>query len=114
MFPSTQKKSVNTDPQDSAEITFCGGVSSVTGANFLLNIKIKDKHKKVLIDCGMEQGSDKAKIYNASPFIFDPKEVEILLVTHAHMDQAGNGMALGEYSLRIRHHQAWLLTAYAN
>ncbi|MES2985515.1 MAG: MBL fold metallo-hydrolase [Patescibacteria group bacterium] len=89
MFPSAQKKSVNTETQESAEITFCGGVSSVTGANFLLNIKKQGTQKKILVDCGMEQGSEKAKIYNASPFIFDPKEIEILLVTHAHMDHIG-------------------------
>lgn len=87
MFSSTQKK-------EYAKITFCGGVSSVTGANFLLDIykynsEEKLISKKILVDCGMEQGSEKAKIYNASPFIYDPKEVDILLVTHAHMDHIG-------------------------
>jgi metallo-beta-lactamase family protein len=72
-----------------AKITFCGGVSSVTGANFLLEINKKQGVKKLLIDCGMEQGSEKAKEYNASPFIFDPKEIDMLLVTHAHMDHIG-------------------------
>lgn len=72
-----------------AKITFCGGVSSVTGANFLLEVNKNQDTKKMLIDCGMEQGSDKAKTYNASPFIYDPKDVDILLVTHAHMDHIG-------------------------
>mgnify|MGYP000098874017 CR=1 FL=1 len=115
MFPSTQKRLADlavkpentyvsseedvdsknmTGKKENAKITFCGGVSSVTGANFLLDInKMNDEgmitSKKILIDCGMEQGSEQAKIYNASPFIFDPKETEILLVTHAHMDHIG-------------------------
>ncbi|MES2623179.1 MAG: MBL fold metallo-hydrolase [Patescibacteria group bacterium] len=105
MFPSAQKDSARTklkpikssevDPsKEHAEIRFCGGVSSVTGANFLLDIHKKGDQglltsKKILIDCGMEQGSAKAKIYNASPFIFDPKDIEMLLVTHAHMDHIG-------------------------
>lgn len=100
MFPSSQKKLANisldtaVDNKECAQITFCGGVSSVTGANFLLDIhkyngERKIISKKILIDCGMEQGSEKAKLYNASPFIFDPKEAEILLVTHAHMDHIG-------------------------
>jgi len=107
MFPSSKKRFADTitqkqDIQDAGElankeyanITFCGGVSSVTGANFLLDIYKHDAEgklvsKKILIDCGMEQGSEKAKIYNASPFIYNPGEVDILLITHAHMDHIG-------------------------
>lgn len=103
MFPSTHKKSTGVtlavketekEQREHAKITFCGGVSSVTGANFLLDVNKynEDKilvSKKILVDCGMEQGSEKAKTYNASPFIFDPKECNILLVTHAHMDHIG-------------------------
>jgi metallo-beta-lactamase family protein len=97
MFPSKSKQNTTDVVQENLEhtrITFCGGVSSVTGANFLLDIRKFDSEqklisKKILIDCGMEQGSEKAKIYNASPFIYDPKEVDILLITHAHMDHIG-------------------------
>ena len=78
-----------TELKEFTKLTFCGGVSSVTGANFLLEIHKKQGVKKLLVDCGMEQGSDKAKVYNASPFIFDPKEIDVLLVTHAHMDHIG-------------------------
>jgi metallo-beta-lactamase family protein len=84
--------SQNTDSKESkefAKITFCGGVSSVTGANFLLEINKNQGVKKLLVDCGMEQGSEKAHVYNSSPFIFDPADIDILLVTHAHMDHIG-------------------------
>ncbi len=99
MFPSTHKKTTDTVEytglKETAKITFCGGVSSVTGANFLLDINKISKETgklhslKMLVDCGMEQGSKNAQTYNRSPFIFDPKEIEILLVTHAHMDHIG-------------------------
>ncbi len=99
MFPSTYKKTEHTvtdsEERESAKITFCGGVSSVTGANFLLDInKIsaetgKLSSFKLLVDCGMEQGSEHARTYNSSPFIFDPKDIHMLLVTHAHMDHIG-------------------------
>ncbi len=71
-------------------ITFCGGVTSVTGANFLSEIHKSDGTVLTfLVDCGMEQGTDRAKVYNASPFVFNPAKVDILLVTHAHMDHIG-------------------------
>lgn len=72
-------------------LTFCGGVGSVTGANFLLEGPIRDEKKilKILVDCGMEQGGPLADQANKKPFIYDPKTADILLITHAHMDHVG-------------------------
>ena len=67
------------------KITFCGGTGSVTGANFLLEID----GKKILIDCGLTQGSKMADDVNWEPFSYDPKEIDILFVTHAHVDHLG-------------------------
>lgn len=67
------------------KLTFCGGTGSVTGANFLLE---SDK-TKIVIDCGMEQGTSVADEFNHKPFLFDPKEIDILLITHAHADHIG-------------------------
>ena len=91
MFPSSLKKiSERKGYKEYVRITFCGGVTSVTGANFLTEIYKHDGSVLTfLVDCGMEQGTEKAKIYNASPFAFDPAKVDILLVTHAHMDHIG-------------------------
>jgi len=68
-----------------AKITFCGGTGSVTGANFLLEIE----DKKILIDCGLTQGFKLADDINWDPFPYNAKEVDILFLTHAHVDHLG-------------------------
>ena len=67
------------------KITFCGGTGSVTGANFLLEVE----DKKILIDCGLTQGMKIADDINWDPFPYNPKEIDILFVTHAHVDHLG-------------------------
>ncbi len=57
----------------------------VTGANFLLEIE----GKKILIDCGLTQGVKVADDINWDPFPYDPKEIDLLFVTHAHVDHLG-------------------------
>lgn len=68
-----------------AKITFCGGTGTVTGANFLLEID----GKKILIDCGLTQGEKVGEDINWEPFIYNPKEIDILFVTHGHIDHLG-------------------------
>ncbi len=61
---------------------FYGGVGSVTGANFMLDTgKVA-----ILVDCGLIQGDRFVATLNANPFVYDPKAVDFLLVTHAHAD----------------------------
>ena len=69
----------------SVKITFCGGTGSVTGANFLIEVE----GKKILVDCGLTQGIKIADDLNWAPFIYDPKSIDILFVTHAHIDHLG-------------------------
>jgi metallo-beta-lactamase family protein len=71
------------------KLTFCGGVEEVTGANFLLEISANGKNHKILVDCGLVQGSESADEKNRQPFSYKPSEIEILLVTHAHIDHIG-------------------------
>jgi len=74
------------------KITFCGGVGSVTGANFLLQGPVPGHEEAmtgILVDCGLEQGSHDAELNNRKPFIYKPDEVQFLLITHAHMDHIG-------------------------
>jgi metallo-beta-lactamase family protein len=67
------------------KITFCGGAGSVTGANFLFEAD----GKKILIDCGLVQGMKIADDTNWDPFPYESKDVDILFVTHAHVDHLG-------------------------
>jgi metallo-beta-lactamase family protein len=71
----------------SLKLKFCGGVGSVTGANFLLY----SDSTKVLVDCGLQQGVKQhcENDPNRKPFPFDPAEIDFLLVTHAHADHIG-------------------------
>jgi len=68
-----------------ARITFYGGTGSVTGANFLLEID----GKKILVDCGLTQGFKIADDINWDPFPYNPAEIDILFITHAHVDHLG-------------------------
>jgi metallo-beta-lactamase family protein len=71
--------------QKKPTLTFCSGVGTVTGADFLLDIN----DKKILIDCGLEQGSSFAEERNRDPFPFNPSDIDFLFVTHAHADHIG-------------------------
>lgn len=68
-----------------AKITFCGGAGSVTGSNFLFEAD----GKKILIDCGLTQGTKLADDINWSPFTYDPSKVDFLFISHAHIDHLG-------------------------
>jgi metallo-beta-lactamase family protein len=67
------------------KLTFAGGTGSVTGANFL----VEGEGIKFLVDCGLNQGTKMADDKNWEPFIYDPAIVDILFITHAHIDHIG-------------------------
>ncbi|MFH1990713.1 MAG: MBL fold metallo-hydrolase, partial [Patescibacteria group bacterium] len=71
------------------KLYFYGAARSVTGANYLLEIGSGKKKTKILIDCGLSQGSRMAEKENYKNFPYDPKEIQALLVTHAHIDHTG-------------------------
>jgi metallo-beta-lactamase family protein len=66
-------------------LTFLGGANTVTGSRFLL----ETARSKILIDCGMFQGSPNEVIRNRVPVGFEPSELDAILVTHAHLDHCG-------------------------
>jgi len=67
------------------KLSFHGGAREVTGACYLL-ITAKTK---VLVDCGLFQGCDECSELNFENFRFDPREIELVLITHAHLDHIG-------------------------
>ena len=76
---------MNDELKNNLQLTFWGGISSVTGANFLL----EDGQTRILVDCGLLQGVAGADEENAQKFPYDPKTIDFLFLTHAHMDHIG-------------------------
>lgn len=68
------------------QIKFCGAARVVTGSSHLL---LLDDGFKLLLDCGLFQGGENyIDEYNAS-FEFEPKEIDALILSHAHIDHSG-------------------------
>jgi metallo-beta-lactamase family protein len=62
----------------------------VTGSQFLVTVG----DRRVLVDCGMFQGSPEETARNRMPFAFDPRTLDAVLLTHAHLDHCGRIPAL--------------------
>ncbi|MDO8423994.1 MAG: MBL fold metallo-hydrolase [bacterium] len=67
------------------KLTCYGGAGATTGANFLLELG----NKKILVDCGMLQGSGDTRRTNGKKFEYDPASIDLLFVTHTHIDHIG-------------------------
>ena len=65
----------------------------MTGSNYLLEIDGDDSSgrgkTRILVDCGLFQGSRVAEEKNSDPFPYKPSSIDALLVTHAHLDHVG-------------------------
>jgi len=68
------------------KITFIGAVQTVTGSMHLLEVN----DKRILLDCGLYQGKRKIAYELNKNFPFDPAEIDILSLSHAHIDHSGN------------------------
>lgn len=66
-------------------IQFCGANREVTGSCHLL----ETGGKKILVDCGMFQGGDFSESKNFDEFPFDPASIDVMILTHAHLDHVG-------------------------
>jgi metallo-beta-lactamase family protein len=67
------------------KLSFHGAAKTVTGSCHLLECL----GKRILIDCGMLQGSREFENDNRKPFGFDAAAVDMVLLTHAHLDHCG-------------------------
>lgn len=67
------------------KLSFHGAGQTVTGSCHLLECL----GRRILIDCGLFQGSRALREENAEPFGFDPASIDFVLLTHAHLDHCG-------------------------
>ena len=71
------------------KITFYGGTSEVTGANFLVETLDEPKPVRFLVDCGLFQGSKMLDARNRETFPYELSQIDYLFITHAHIDHTG-------------------------
>ncbi len=73
------------------KLSFLGAAKQVTGSMYLLTL---DSGYKILVDCGMDYEVKKNPIEHANLFPFEPITIDLVLLTHAHIDHSGNLPAL--------------------
>jgi metallo-beta-lactamase family protein len=78
------------------KLSFHGADRSVTGSCHL----VETDGCRILIDCGMFQGSRELREENADDFGFDPRSIDYLLLTHAHLDHCGRIPLLAKRGFR--------------
>lgn len=66
-------------------IQFLGAAGEVTGSCHLLTVG----DQRVLLDCGLIQGSRKDEARNHAPFPFNPESIDAVVLSHAHIDHSG-------------------------
>lgn len=66
-------------------VSFIGAAQEVTGSCFLL----ETDDARFLVDCGMFQGGREAHARNLKAWPFDPRQIDFVLLTHAHIDHSG-------------------------
>ncbi len=67
------------------KLTFLGATETVTGSKYL----VEHGGKRVLIDCGLFQGTKNLRLRNWSPLPFAPDTLDAVVLTHAHLDHTG-------------------------
>ena len=68
------------------ELQFCGAAREVTGSMHLLTVS----GKRILLECGLFQGRRMEAFEKNSHFPYDPASIDLLVLSHAHMDHSGN------------------------
>ncbi len=68
------------------QIQFCGGAQTVTGSQHLLTIN----GRKILLECGLFQGRRKDTYEKNKNFLYDPRDIDVMVLSHAHIDHCGN------------------------
>ena len=68
-----------------ATLTFYGAIAGVTGSLYLL----ETEGKKILLECGLVQGSYEEEKLNEEAFPFEPSSIDVVILSHAHLDHSG-------------------------
>jgi metallo-beta-lactamase family protein len=68
-----------------AKITFLGAAGTVTGSKYL----VEAEGKRLLVDCGLFQGSNELEQRNWNKPPVDPSAIDWVVLTHAHIDHTG-------------------------
>ena len=68
-----------------AKLTFFGAAGTVTGSKYL----VEAAGKKLLVDCGIFQGSHELEERNFKPLPVNPAAIDYCVLTHAHLDHTG-------------------------
>jgi metallo-beta-lactamase family protein len=79
-----------------AKITFLGAAGTVTGSKYL----VEAGGKRLLVDCGLFEGSQELDQRNWEKFAIDPSTIDWVLLTHAHIDHTGYLPRLVRYGFR--------------
>jgi metallo-beta-lactamase family protein len=66
-------------------VEFLGGVGTVTGSRTMLTTRVG----RVLVDCGLFQGLKSLRLKNWDQFPVNPKSIQAIFLTHAHLDHSG-------------------------
>lgn len=85
------------------KLFFYGGARSVTGANYIVEIN----GTKVMVDCGLFQGSKYAEDLNYEKFAYNPAEVDYVFITHSHTDHSGRLPKLYKEGFRGKVYATW-------
>ncbi|MFQ5470252.1 MAG: MBL fold metallo-hydrolase RNA specificity domain-containing protein [Gammaproteobacteria bacterium] len=80
----------------SINVEFWGAANEVTGSCHLITFG----NVKILVDCGLIQGSPADERRNREPFPFSPEDIDAVLLTHAHLDHSGRLPLLFKYGFR--------------
>lgn len=67
------------------KLTFLGAAGTVTGSKYL----IEAGGLRILVDCGLFQGYKNLRLLNWQPLPVKPKEIDAVVLTHAHLDHSG-------------------------
>ena len=71
------------------KIQFLGAAGEVTGSRHLVEVSLAGRVHHFMVDYGMFQGGREASNKNLEPLPFDPKDLDFIVLTHAHIDHSG-------------------------